>query len=55
MCISDLGESPLIDRVAEIVSVDRPDVIVGISDERPLEASGWEHFGRSEPSRQKEA
>ncbi len=33
MRISELGEFPLIDRVAEIVSVDRGDVVVGIGDD----------------------
>ena len=33
MRISDLGEFPLIDRLADIVAVDRPDVIVGIGDD----------------------
>ncbi len=33
MRISELGEFPLIDRVAEIVSADRPDVVVGIGDD----------------------
>lgn len=33
MRIAELGEFPLIDRVAEIVAVDRPDVIVGIGDD----------------------
>jgi thiamine-monophosphate kinase len=33
MHISELGEFPLIDRVAEIVSVDRDDVVVGIGDD----------------------
>jgi thiamine-monophosphate kinase len=33
MRISDLGEFPLIDRIARIVSVERDDVIVGIGDD----------------------
>jgi len=33
MRISELGEFPLIDRVAGMVAVDRPDVIVGIGDD----------------------
>lgn len=33
MQISDLGEFPLIDRVARIVAVERPDVVVGIGDD----------------------
>lgn len=33
MRVSELGEFPLIDRVAEIVSVDRADVVVGIGDD----------------------
>lgn len=33
MHISDLGEFPLIDRIAQIVSVEREDVIVGIGDD----------------------
>jgi thiamine-monophosphate kinase len=33
MRIADLGEFPLIDRVAQIVDVERPDVIVGIGDD----------------------
>lgn len=33
MRVSDLGEFPLIDRVAQIVAVERPDVIVGIGDD----------------------
>lgn len=33
MRVSELGEFPLIDRVAEIVAVDRPDVLVGIGDD----------------------
>lgn len=41
MRISDLGEFPLIDRLAEIVAVDRPDVIVGIGDDvAVLDAGG---------------
>ena len=33
MRISDLGEFPLIEHVAQIVAVERPDVIVGIGDD----------------------
>ena len=43
MRVSDLGEFPLIDRVAEIVAVNRPDVIVGIGDDvAVLEGGGDE-------------
>jgi thiamine-monophosphate kinase len=43
MRVSELGEFPLIDRVAEIVSVDRPDVVVGIGDDvAVLEGEGDE-------------
>jgi thiamine monophosphate kinase len=33
MRIADLGEFPLIDRVAKIVATDRSDVVVGIGDD----------------------
>jgi thiamine-monophosphate kinase len=43
MRISDLGEFGLIDRVAQIVAVERPDVIVGIGDDvAVLEGTGEE-------------
>jgi thiamin-phosphate kinase/energy coupling factor transporter S component ThiW len=39
--ISDLGEFPLIDCVADIVAIDRPDIIVGIGDDvAVLDAGG---------------
>ncbi|MGM0401984.1 MAG: thiamine-phosphate kinase, partial [Chloroflexota bacterium] len=39
MQISDLGEFPLIDRIHEIVSTERPDVVVGIGDDVAVLAS----------------
>jgi thiamine-monophosphate kinase len=40
MRISELGEFPLIDRVAEIVAVDRDDIVVGIGDDVAVLAGG---------------
>lgn len=42
MRISDIGEFPLIDRVARIASSQRPDVIVGIGDDVAVLADGEE-------------
>ncbi|MFW6135925.1 MAG: thiamine-phosphate kinase [Chloroflexota bacterium] len=42
MHISELGEFPLIDRVAEIVAVERADVLVGIGDDVAVLADGEE-------------
>ena len=42
MRISDIGEFPLIDRVARIASIERPDVIVGIGDDVAVLADGEE-------------
>lgn len=44
MRISDLGEFPLIDRVAELLNVDRPDVIVGIGDDVAVLDTGGEDW-----------
>ena len=44
MRISDLGEFPLIDRVAELLTVDRPDVIVGIGDDVAVLDTGGEDW-----------
>jgi thiamine-monophosphate kinase len=45
MHISELGEFPLIDRIARIVSVEREDVIVGIGDDvAVLDAGGTENW-----------
>ncbi len=38
--ISDLGEFPLIDAIAQIVAVERPDVVVGIGDDVAVLADG---------------
>jgi thiamine-monophosphate kinase len=43
MHISDLGEFPLIDRIARIVSVEREDVIVGIGDDVAVLDPGTGH------------
>ncbi|MEA3375165.1 MAG: thiamine-phosphate kinase, partial [Chloroflexota bacterium] len=42
MDISEVGEFPLIDRVAEIVGAERPDVLVGIGDDVAVVADGDE-------------
>jgi thiamine-monophosphate kinase len=42
MRISDVGEFSLIDRVAQIVAVERPDVLVGIGDDVAVLADGEE-------------
>jgi thiamine-monophosphate kinase len=44
MRVSELGEFPLIDRVADIVAVDRPDVIVGIGDDVAVLDGGGEDW-----------
>lgn len=40
MRISEVGEFPLIDRVARIVSVERPDIVLGIGDDVAVLADG---------------
>lgn len=40
MRISEVGEFPLIDRVAKIVSVERPDIVLGIGDDVAVLADG---------------
>lgn len=42
MQIADLGEFPLIDKVAQIVGVERPDIVVGIGDDVAVLADGEE-------------
>lgn len=44
MHITDLGEFPLIDRIAKIIAVDRSDVIVGIGDDVAVLADTEDEF-----------
>ena len=42
--IIEIGEFPLIDRLKEIISIDRPDIIVGIGDDVAVLANTGDHY-----------
>ncbi len=42
--IKEIGEFPLIDRLKKIISVDRPDIIVGIGDDVAVLANQGDQY-----------